>query len=365
MKKSSLCFLVGTVLTTATLAAQSTDSTLTQVGYNDDVNSASHPYDNDTLTYQNPVIRKSVPDPTVLRAEDGYYYLYATESVTRNVPIYRSPDMVDWQLVGTVFTDENRPTFVESLPKSSARIWAPDINYVDGKYYLYYSMSRWGSEWECGIGVATADSPTGPFLNHGKMFISSDFGTQNSIDPFFIEDNGRKYLFWGSFRGIWGAELTDDGLAVRPETIRQIVGTLTEGTYILPKEGYYYLIGSAGSCCEGANSTYHLVMARSENLFGPYVDMSGEPALDNHFSPLLYRSDKVIGPGHNAEFMQDDAGQWWIIYHGFLADNEGEGRVGFLDRVFWSENGWPYILDMRPSESAPKPIIKQSAAIMP
>ena len=311
----------------------------------------------ESKVYRNPVIRVGVPDPTVIRADDGFYYLYATENPTHNVPIYRSGNLVDWTLIGTVFTDESRPTFVESLPGAVARVWAPDINYVDGKYYLYYSMSRWGSEWECGIGVATADNPEGPFINHGKMFISSDYGTQNSIDPFFIEEDGSKYLFWGSFRGIWGAELSDDGLSVKPETIQKVAGTLTEGTYIIKHDGYYYMIGSVGSCCDGQNSTYHLMMARSENLFGPYVDKNGAPALENHFSHLLYRNDDVIGPGHNAKFVQDDADQWWIIYHGFQANNEGAGRVGYLDRIYWTESGWPSIRGMQPSKIARTPII--------
>ena len=312
-----------------------------------------------TKVYSNPVLLSGVPDPTVIRGEDGYYYLYATENPVHNVPIYRSPDLVDWTLIGTVFTDETRPDFVPST-QDPARVWAPDINYSDGKYYLYYSMSRWGSEWECGIGVATADKPEGPFTNHGKMFISSDHGLQNSIDPFFIEEDGRKYLFWGSFRGIWGAELTDDGLQIKPETITTIAGTLTEGTYIIKNDGYYYLIGSAGSCCDGPNSTYHLVMARSENLFGPYVNKNGDYAKDNNFSHLLYRNEEVIGPGHNAEFVQDDAGQWWVMYHGFMESGEVEGRVGYLDRVYWTESGWPAIRGMQPSTKALKPIINEN-----
>lgn len=318
---------------------------------------------NESMVYHNPVIKTGVPDPTVIRAEDGNYYLYATENPTRNVPIYRSANLVDWTLVGTVFTEANRPTFVETLPNAPARVWAPDINYCDGKYYLYYSMSRWGSEWECGIGVATADSPEGPFTNHDVMFISSDYNTQNAIDPFFIEEDGQKYLFWGSFRGIWGAELTDDGLAIRPETIQKVAGTLTEGTYIIRHDGYYYLIGSAGSCCDGQNSTYHLMMARSENLFGPYVNKAGNRALDNQFSHLLYRSEEVIGPGHNAEFVQDDAGQWWVIYHGFQASDEGAGRVAYLDRVHWTESGWPSIRNLQPSKAAAMPVIDSNSGV--
>ena len=139
---------------------------------------------------------------------------------------------------------------------------------------------------------------------------------QNSIDPFYIEDDGKKYLFWGSFRGIYGIELTDDGLAVKQGTTpKKIAGTHTEATYIIKHDGMYYLIGSAGSSCEGARSTYHLVVARSQSLFGPYVNKQGKKAQYNFFSPLLSGNTVVKGPGHNAEFVQDDAGQYWVLYH--------------------------------------------------
>ena len=201
--------------------------------------------------YRNPVVDYSLPDPSVIQGEDGYYYLYATEDI-RNLPIHRSKNLVDWEFVGTAFTKETRPTFE---PKGG--LWAPDINRIGDNYVLYYSMSRWGQEWTCGIGVATADSPAGPFKDHGMMFRSNGIGIQNCIDPFYIEDEGKKYLFWGSFRGIYGAELTDDGLALKPGgEKRQIAGTAYEGTYIHKRDGYYYLFASTGTCCEGVKSTY-------------------------------------------------------------------------------------------------------------
>ena len=131
-------------------------------------------------TYKNPVVNYSLPDPSVIRAEDGYFYLYATEDI-RNLPIHRSKDLIKWESVGTAFTDETRPTFE---PKGN--LWAPDINKIGDKYVLYYSMSCWGGEWTCGIGVATADKPEGPFVDHGMMFRSNEIGVQNSIDPFYI-----------------------------------------------------------------------------------------------------------------------------------------------------------------------------------
>lgn len=311
-----------------------------------------------TDTYSNPVIDVSAPDPTVIRADDGYYYLYGTED-THNTPIYKSKNLVDWDFIGTAFTDATRPTMVPN-----GGIWAPDINKIGDKYVLYFSKSEWSKEWECGIGCAVADSPEGPFLNAKKLFISNEIGVQNSIDPFYIEDNGHKYLFWGSFRGIYGIELSDDGLSIKDGAKKfQIAGTLTEGTYIIKHDGYYYLFGSAGSCCDGGNSTYHVMVARSENLTGPYVNKVGERALDNQFSNFLYRSPDVVGPGHNSEFVLDDAGQYWMLYHGYDAKDTGAGRKVFLDKVTWGEDGWPVIKNLRPSVTAERPVINDPTGI--
>lgn len=299
--------------------------------------------------YRNPIIPRSLPDPTVIKANDGYYYLYATEDI-RHLPIYRSKNLVDWDFVGTAFTKESRPKW---NPKGN--LWAPDINYIAGKYVLYYAKSEWGGEWTCGIGVATADRPEGPFTDHGAVFTSKDIGVQNSIDAFFISENGRNYLFWGSFHGIYGIELTADGLAILPGAEKkQVAGSFMEGTYIHKHGRYYYLIGSAGTCCEGEKSTYHVTVGRSENLFGPYVDKRGRSLLDNHYEVLLRGSDEVAGPGHNAEFITDNRGQDWIIYHGFPRTDPKAGRQVYMDRVEWID-GWPHIQQSKPSTVSERP----------
>ena len=308
--------------------------------------------------YSNPVITRSAPDPTVIRV-GSLYYLYATED-THNVPIYASRNLTRWSYIGTCFTDQTRPQMVPG-----GGIWAPDINQIGDKFVLYYSKSTWGGEWECGIGVATSDSPRGPFTDVGPLFISSDIGVQNSIDPFYIEDNGRKYLFWGSFRGIYCIELADDGLSVKAgATKRHISGTLTEGTYIHKHGDYYYLIGSVGSCCEGLNSTYHMVVARARRIVGPYYDKHGRGALNNYFEPLLDKNERFVGVGHCSEIVQDDAGQDWILYHGYDTRDGDGGRKVFLDRVTWDEDGWPRIgADGTASVRADAPLIGDAVAV--
>lgn len=303
--------------------------------------SAGPPY------YANPVCERSLPDPTVIE-EEGTYYLYATED-TRNVPILKSRDLVNWTFCGTVFTDLTRPDLVEG-----GHIWAPDINYIGDRYVLYYAMSVWGGEWECGIGVAEAETPEGPWVNRGKLFISSEIGVQNSIDPFYIEDNGRKFLFWGSFRGIYGIELSDDGLSVRAGAQKQrVAGTAYEAVYIYSHDGSYYMFASTGTCCEGMKSTYTTVVGRSENLFGPYVDRKGGRMLDNHHEKVISGNTHFAGTGHNAEIVTDANGDDWMLYHAYPSQTPGR-RSLMLDPIRWRD-GWPEVQGGHPSDTSPAP----------
>ena len=305
--------------------------------------------------YRNPVLRSNSPDPSVIKANDGYYYLYGTEDmrsqILRNVPIHRSANLVDWEYAGTAFTDSTRPDF-----EPQGGIWAPDINYIGGRYVMYYSMSVWGGETTCGIGTAVADLPQGPFTDAKMLFRSNEIGVQNSIDPNYFEDkDGRKYLFWGSWHGIWGIELTDDGLAIKEGAAkRQIAGTAYEAAYLHMRGDYYYLFASIGSCCEGLNSTYTIVAGRSKSLWGPYLNRAGESMMDNRHDIALIGNYAFVGAGHNSEIVQDAEGNDWVFYHGYMrADNKG--REVFLDKVEWSEDGCPLINDGSPSKASPAP----------
>lgn len=298
--------------------------------------------------YSNPVIDYSLPDPSIIKGEDGYFYLYATEDI-RNLPIHRSKDLVNWEFLGTAFTDENRPDF-----EPNGGIWAPDINKIGDKYVLYYSMSVWGGEWTCGIGCAVSDRPEGPFKDCGMMFRSNGIKVQNSIDPFYIEDNGHKYLFWGSFRGIYAIELSEDGLSLKSGSSPvQIAGTAYEGTYIHKRVGYYYMFASIGSCCEGLKSTYTTVVGRSTSLFGPYLDKKGQSMMDNHHEILIHKNDSFVGTGHNSEIVSDNAGTDWLFYHAVSVANP-DGRVLMLDKIDWID-GWPSVEGNSPSVKSEKP----------
>lgn len=310
-------------------------------------------------TYTNPVFEPILADPTVIRdPETGFFYAYGTQDNwgdgqgSRLVPILRSANLVDWQVVGQAF--EEKPSW-----KEAGGIWAPDVNRVNGKYHLYYAYSTWGDP-NPGIGVAVAEHPAGPFTDHGKVFTSEEADVPNSIDAFYFEEDSEKYLFWGSFsnaptQGTYVVKLADDGLSVPDlsQKVKIAAGDF-EAVMIHKRGDYYYFFGSKGSCCEGADSKYHVLVARSRNLMGPYVDKGGYAITDRGKGTLLIEGNaQIAGPGHNARLIADDEGTDWFLYHGIdrANGNVSSGasrRMLMLDKVTWRD-GWPEIAGRVPS----------------
>lgn len=305
------------------------------------------------ITYTNPVITfSSAADPTVIRTEDGLY-LYATQTDKYWVPIYFSKDLVNWEFKRTAFRNATKP----QIPGGGA-FWAPEIRHINGKYVLYFSWAKWGDGDASYTAVATSDSPLGDFVNSKELLTKEDFGS-NCIDQFYYEEDNKKYMFVGSFNGIYVTELTDDGLSVKrnengtPTLKKQVCGKAFEGTNIYKKNGYYYLFASINNCCDGERSRYKVVVGRSQDLLGPYLDKSGKDMINNAWELVLEGDgQKFFGPGHNSIIVQDDAGTDWMIYHSYVKENgEVGGRLGMLDRVLWTEDGWPYIKNCVPSTS--------------
>ena len=315
------------------------------------------------MTYTNPVITfSSVADPTVIRTDEGFY-LYATQTNSYWIPIYFSKDLVNWEFKRSAFRKATRPT--EDVLPGGGAFWAPEIRYINGKYVLYFSWAKWGDGSISYTAVATSDSPVGDFLNAKPLLITDDFGS-NCIDQFYYEEDGKKYMFVGSFNGIYVTELTDDGLSVKrgadgkPVLKKQVCGRAFEGTNIYKKGKYYYLFASINNCCpnNGMDSKYKVVVGRSENLLGPYVDRKGKDMLDNSWELVLEGDGETFfGPGHNSIIIPDDAGTDWMIYHSYVKENSTVGgRLGMLDRIVWSPDGWPTIKKCVPSKGDLLPV---------
>lgn len=302
-------------------------------------------------TFSNPIIATDAPDPSVIKADDGMFYLFSTSN-----RIFKSADMVHWTRIQDCFTPKGRPTFVPGVKN----LWAPDINKIGKRYVLYFAISKWGGEDSCGIGVATSKNIEGPYTcinGNGKLFRSFEIGVRNSIDPFYIKDHGKNYLIWGSFHGIYAIQLSKDGLSLMQDSKPfKIAGNAYEGSYIYKHKGYYYFFGSIGSCCAGAKSTYTTVVARSKKLLGPYVDRKGQPLLGNHHEILIRGNSEWAGTGHNGELIKDKKGRTWMPYHAYSIKHPEKGRMVLLDQIKWGEDGWPYADNAEPAATSEQPI---------
>ncbi|MCF0061200.1 family 43 glycosylhydrolase [Dyadobacter chenwenxiniae] len=329
---------------------------------------AQKQFDTKISIYQNPVFEPILADPTIIKADDGWFYAYGTMDDWGDgkgahlVPVVRSKDLVKWDFVKDAFL--KKPSW-----KEKGGIWAPDVVKVNGKYYMYYAYSTWGDA-NPGVGLAVADSAAGPFTDLGKLFLSAEVNVPNSIDPFYIEADGKKYVFWGSYsnaptQGTYGVELSADGKTVPDlsEKFKIAAGDF-EAVMIQKKGDYYYFFGSRENCCDGAKSKYHIRVGRSKDITGPFLDKDGKDLKErNSGSVLIQPNEKYAGTGHNARLITDNAGTDWLLYHAIDRSNPtvstgANRRVLMLDKVTWKDN-WPEILNAQPSiDKTAAPLLK-------
>ena len=313
-----------------------------------------------TLTqteFKNPVFKPVLADPSVLQGSDGWFYAYGTEDDwgdgqgNRLVPVVRSLDLVKWTSVGNAFA-------AKPVWKTNGGIWAPDVVKVNNKYYMYYSFSTW-QDTNPGIGLAIANQPGGPYSDQGKLFLSNEVDVSNTIDPFYIEGNDKKYLFFGSYsssanQGTYALELSSDGRAIVDlgQKVKIAAGDF-EAVMIHKRGNFYYFFGSKGGCCNGANSTYNVRVGRSSQLLGPYLDQAGRNITERGNGTLLLAgNERYAGPGHNSRIITDKGGNDWLMYHAIdradpLVPNGASKRALMLDKITWV-NDWPTIKNQTP-----------------
>ena len=304
--------------------------------------------------YHNPVGPLGFGDVSIIDDGNGTYYAYGTETPQDIMPIAESTDLANWEYIAPVLeeTPDWHPT------ESDPGCWAPDVRYHNGQYHVYYSLSVWGSE-DAGIGLATADSPDGPFTDQGPVIESDDLDLTNCIDADTITVDGDLWMVWGSWNGIFAVQMNDAGDDIVPGTEFQMAGDMIEGPVMLQDNGYYYLIYSTGQCCEGYDSTYRLEVGRSETFEGPYYNQDGmdlRDITDHHQGvPILEGDSYFTGPGHN-DVYQGPNGNWWCFYH-TEAHQEDEERYMMVDRIQFDGDDWPVIAcNGTPSSQAPMPL---------
>jgi len=292
-----------------------------------------------------------VHDPVIAKCGNTYY-LFTTG---RGIAVWSSPDLRQWRRERPVFADPPEWTLA-AVPGFKGHFWAPDISYHDGQYYLYYSVSAFGKNTSC-IGLATNMTldPADPryrWVDRGKVIQSYPGVTDwNAIDPNLAEDDtGQAYLAFGSF---WGglkiARLAADRLKVSGDTLRlaTIASRKTdpnpiEAPFIFKKSGYYYLFASIDYCCKGVESTYKMIVGRSRQVTGPYLDDTGKDLAEGGGKLLLAGDDRWMGVGHNAVYTFD--GVDYLIFHGYDGQDNGMPKLR-VEILEWNTAGWPELED--------------------
>jgi arabinan endo-1,5-alpha-L-arabinosidase len=298
-----------------------------------------------------------VHDPVMTKDGDTYY-LFCTGM---GISVFSSKNMKDWTAEKPVFN--SAPGWaVDAIPGFKGHIWAPDISEHNGTFYLYYSVSAFGKNTSC-IGLATNETlnPADPkfkWVDHGKV-IQSIPGRDlwNAIDPnLVVDDDNHPWLVFGSFwSGMKLVKLNDNRKEIsepqewytvskRPRAFN--VGDVdpgpgaVEAPFIFKKDGYYYLFVSFDFCCRGKESTYKVVVGRSEKIQGPYLDKAGV-RMDNNGGTLVREgNDKWAGVGHNSVYHFD--GKDFLIYHGYDIADGGKPKL-IVNELKWDSSGWPVV----------------------
>jgi arabinan endo-1,5-alpha-L-arabinosidase len=343
------------------------------------------------LTYSNPIrieipgsdrIVENCPDPSIIRGQkrgDTSWYLYCTSNplhaddkdaegndVFHLITIHRSDDLVNWTYVGDAF--DAQPAWADA-PQG---FWAPDIQYFNDTYHLYYSASetRPGEPGDAvigaaAIGVATSDSPIGPWRHAPAPVVEPQKAPccpdredwRWVIDSNVVtDDEGQRWIYFGSyFGGIAVRKLSPDGLGSDPTSQLEIVSDERyEGAYVVKRAGYYYLFVSATNCCAGPLTGYSVFVGRSASPTGPFLDREGVPFAPGRVggTPVLsMNGNRWVGTGHNALFT-DFAGQDWLVYHAIDRHDPYRGgaplgdfqvkRPALMDPLDWIDE-WPTV----------------------
>jgi beta-xylosidase len=306
-------------------------------------------------TFTNPVIGRNFPDPHVIRANDQYF-AYSTTSAGMNIRYARSPDLVEWEIVGEALPElatwSGLTPLFGAVPHEAT--WAPAVAAVGDAYVMYYTtpaleIPRPDRKPSQCIGVATSDSPGGPFVDESDAPIVCQSDLGGSIDAtHFADEDGTQYLVWKNDGNCCGVptrffiqELSDDGLALVGEPTDMGVSNdllwerlVIEAPTLWKQDGTYYLFYSGN---DFASAAYAVGYATSSEVIGPYAD-----AVEN---PILKTLPPAAGPGHQS-IVQDDDGDLWMTYHAwdyaFIGYPQGRRAMWIDELVF--ENGKARVL---------------------
>lgn len=304
-------------------------------------------------------------DP-VMAYEDSVYHVYTTGM---GIGELTSRDLVHWDVskrpVMTVVPQWTR----DSVPGFDRHVWAPDIIKLHGTWFMAYSCSTFGKNTSA-IGLISNKSLNGhlPWLDEGCIVASQGGRDEwNAIDPnFIVDEDGQPWLTYGSF---WdGIQLVrlDSTLHIAhgehpvtiarrykpndanaaPNPTSQFAGkNAIEAPFIFHHGDYYYLFVSHDYCCRGNKSNYKVVVGRSRNVAGPYIDSVGKKMLEGGGRLVIEGDHKEYeAAGHCSAY--HIGGNDYFICHGYSLKHDGAALL-MVRKIEWTADGWPRLTTLQ------------------
>jgi arabinan endo-1,5-alpha-L-arabinosidase len=304
-----------------------------------------------------------VHDPVMIKQGDTYY-IFATGN---GISVFSSKDMKSWKPENKVF--EKPPEWaLQTVSGFTGHIWAPDISFYNGQYFLYYSISSFGKNTSAiGLAINKTLNPADAdykWIDQG-MIVQSIPGRDlwNAIDPNIAMDNdGYSWMVFGSFwEGMKMVKLIPNRTALsKPEewyTVAKKKRTAflpdnkagdapIEAPFIFKKnarlpdgQGYYYLFVSWDYCCRGKESTYKVVVGRSKTITGPYLDKEGKSMFEGGGTLVMQGNDDYAGAGHNSAYTFDNKD--YFVFHAYDLKDGGQSKLKIRE-MKWVDN-WPVV----------------------
>lgn len=274
-------------------------------------------------------------DPSIIE-ENGVWWQFQTG---KGIYGKRSNDGRNWDPLPSIFSND-LSWWKNYVPDHANNdVWAPDVHRFNGRTWIYYSISTFGSRVSA-IGLTSATSiAAGDWRDDGLVISSNNSNSYNAIDAnLVITPAGDPWMVFGSWND--GIMLTE----INPSTMKPTgrlyniarKGGGIEGPTLIHRNGYYYLFVSVGRCCAGVDSTYRILVGRSSSITGPYLDRSGNNMLSGAGTVVKESAGNWIGPGGQ------DIHDGVIAYHAYDANRNGSPFLR-IETLGWGSDGWPYL----------------------
>lgn len=280
-------------------------------------------------------------NPVLTKSGETYYVYYSGVGLLSK----HSSDLRHFREGSPIFSET--PTWVEGLIPNVESLWSPTIARFGGKIHLYYAASNFGSTRSC-IGHAVTSRLEIGFVDQGPVVCSNVSDTPddyNAIDPEVLVDgsDGEPWMVFGSFgNGLHLIALNQQGERLDDwmTTVarRSADNPAIQAAALIERSGYYYLFASFDSCCNGADSDYHIMLGRADRVTGPYLDREGIDLVDGGGTLVLDGGTRWRGPGSNMIFVEDR--QHYNVYHAYDANAAGQATLRIAELDFDNE-GWP------------------------